>query len=112
MTDEASDVRPSIGDAPPPIRILTMQEVPEKPAYPPGVEGEQFAVFGQDREQHDLTVGQVMVIPRWNWHEARNVTDEPCQVFHFFAGVGDIADIGFELWSEAVAESRPASTAR
>ena len=48
---------------------------------------------GADQE---VTVGQLLVIPRWHWHEPRNVTGEDCRIFNAFSGVGDADDIGFE----------------
>ncbi len=44
----------------------------------------------------EIGSGQVLVVPRDNWHEFRNVSDAPCQVLHFFSGVGAIEDIGYE----------------
>lgn len=56
-------------------------------------------VSGADRKPSPLHVGQVLVVPRYNWHEARNVSDADCVVLHIFSGVGDISEIGFEEWS-------------
>ena len=44
----------------------------------------------------DLKPGQVLVIPRDNWHEFRNVSDAPSEVLHIFSGVGAVEDIGYE----------------
>jgi quercetin dioxygenase-like cupin family protein len=44
----------------------------------------------------DTRSGQLLVIPRGNWHEFRNVSGQPSQVLHFFSGVGAIEDIGYE----------------
>jgi quercetin dioxygenase-like cupin family protein len=44
----------------------------------------------------EIRSGQVLVVPRDNWHEFRNVSGEPSQVLHFFSGVGSIEDIGYE----------------
>ena len=44
----------------------------------------------------EIRSGQVLVVPRDNWHEFRNVSGEPSQVLHFFSGVGAIEDIGYE----------------
>jgi quercetin dioxygenase-like cupin family protein len=44
----------------------------------------------------EIRSGQVLVVPRHNWHEFRNVSGEPTQVLHFFSGVGAIDDIGYE----------------
>ncbi|MFD2414923.1 cupin domain-containing protein [Amycolatopsis pigmentata] len=49
----------------------------------------------------DLAPGQLLVVPRNSWHEVRNTSDEDCQVFHFFTGVGAIEDIGFEPWDSS-----------
>ena len=47
--------------------------------------------------------GQLLVVPRNNWHETRNLSDESCTVFHFFTGAGvlSIADIGFEPYQQS-----------
>jgi quercetin dioxygenase-like cupin family protein len=44
----------------------------------------------------DVGPGQSLVVPRHNWHELRNVSGAPCQVLHFFSGVGAVEDIGYE----------------
>jgi quercetin dioxygenase-like cupin family protein len=44
----------------------------------------------------DIRSGQLLVVPRGNWHEFRNVSGEPSQVLHFFSGVGAIENIGYE----------------
>ena len=52
--------------------------------------------FGAAHDGVDIYEGQLLLIPRGNWHEVRNVTDQDCTVFHFFAGVGSVSDIGYE----------------
>ena len=44
----------------------------------------------------DVSPGQVLVIPRGNWHEIRNVSAADSRSLHFFSGVGAIEDIGYE----------------
>jgi quercetin dioxygenase-like cupin family protein len=44
----------------------------------------------------EVSPGQVLVIPRGNWHELSNVSTADCQVLHFFVGVGSVDDIGYE----------------
>jgi quercetin dioxygenase-like cupin family protein len=44
----------------------------------------------------EVLPGQVLVIPRGNWHQISNVSSVDSQVLHFFAGVGSIDDIGYE----------------
>jgi quercetin dioxygenase-like cupin family protein len=44
----------------------------------------------------EIRSGQVLVVPRDNWHEFRNVSGEPSQVLHFFSSVGAIENIGYE----------------
>ena len=44
----------------------------------------------------DVSPGQILVIPRGNRHEIRNVSAADSQVLHFFSGVGAIEDIGYE----------------
>ena len=43
-----------------------------------------------------VSPGQILVMPRGNWHEIRNVSAADSQVLHFFSGVGAIEDIGYE----------------
>ena len=43
-----------------------------------------------------MSSGQILVIPRGNWHEIRNVSAAGSRVLHFFSGVGAIEDIGYE----------------
>lgn len=52
--------------------------------------------YGHPERTIDVAAGQLLVIPRGNWHEVRNETHQICKAFHFFSGVGDIADIGYE----------------
>jgi quercetin dioxygenase-like cupin family protein len=54
----------------------------------------------------DLGPGQLLVIPRGNWHELRNVSDLPSEVLHIFSGVGAIADIGYEPHPEQFSIAR------
>jgi mannose-6-phosphate isomerase-like protein (cupin superfamily) len=49
-----------------------------------------------DGTETPLGVGQLAVIPRFNWHETRNVSDEPCVVLNLFGGAGDNQGVGFE----------------
>jgi quercetin dioxygenase-like cupin family protein len=57
-------------------------------------------VVDETWEEQELRPGQLLVVPRYNWHEARNVSDQDCQVLHMFGGVGDLSEIGFELWQK------------
>jgi quercetin dioxygenase-like cupin family protein len=43
----------------------------------------------------DVSPGQILVIPRGNWHEIRNVSAADSRVLHFFSGVGAIENIGY-----------------
>ncbi|BBX64422.1 hypothetical protein MSAS_35960 [Mycobacterium saskatchewanense] len=54
----------------------------------------------------DMEPGQLLVVPRGNWHEFRNVGDKPSRVLHFFSGVGAIADIGYEPHPEQFSATR------
>jgi len=47
----------------------------------------------------EVSPGQVLVIPRGNWHEISNVSTVDCQVLHFFSGVGSIEEIGYEPYT-------------
>jgi quercetin dioxygenase-like cupin family protein len=44
----------------------------------------------------DVSPGQVLVIPHGNWHQISNVSGVESQILHLFAGVGSLADIGYE----------------
>jgi quercetin dioxygenase-like cupin family protein len=46
----------------------------------------------------EVSPGHVLVIPRGNWHEIRNVGTVNSQVLHFFAGVGSVDDIGYDAY--------------
>jgi quercetin dioxygenase-like cupin family protein len=46
----------------------------------------------------EVSPGQLLVIPRGNWHEVSNVGAVDSQVLHFFTGVGSIDDIGYEAY--------------
>jgi quercetin dioxygenase-like cupin family protein len=52
--------------------------------------------LGDFDRTEELGPGQLLVIPRDNWHEFRNVSDAPCEVLHIFSGVGAVEDIGYE----------------
>lgn len=54
----------------------------------------------------EISTGQVLVVPRNNWHEFRNVTGERSQVLHFFSGVGAIDDIGYEAHPDQFTATR------
>jgi quercetin dioxygenase-like cupin family protein len=44
----------------------------------------------------EVSPGQVLAIPRGNWHEISNVSAVDSQVLHMFTGVGAVEDIGYE----------------
>jgi quercetin dioxygenase-like cupin family protein len=46
----------------------------------------------------EVSPGNVLVIPRGNWHEVSNVGTVDSQVLHFFTGVGAVNDIGYEAY--------------
>src|ERR1700739_573863 len=46
----------------------------------------------------EVSPGQVLVIPRGNWHESSNVGTVDSEVRHVFSGVGAIQDIGYEAY--------------
>jgi quercetin dioxygenase-like cupin family protein len=52
--------------------------------------------LGDVGRREDLMPGQVLVVPRDNWHEFRNISDAPSEVLHIFSGVGAVEDIGYE----------------
>jgi quercetin dioxygenase-like cupin family protein len=47
-----------------------------------------------------VSPGQVLVIPRGNWHGVSNVGAVDSQVLHFFTGVGAVDDIGYEAYKK------------
>jgi quercetin dioxygenase-like cupin family protein len=51
-------------------------------------------------EPVEVSPGHVLVIPRGNWHEVRNVGTVECQVLHFYSGVGSVDDIGYEAYDQ------------
>jgi quercetin dioxygenase-like cupin family protein len=53
----------------------------------------------------EVSPGQVLVIPRGNWHEISNVGTVDSQVLHFFSGVGALEDIGYEAYQGGVTPS-------
>lgn len=59
----------------------------------------------------EIGSGQVLVVPRGNWHEFRNVDDEPSQVLHFFSGVGAIEDISYQAHPNQFSGTRAKSPA-
>jgi quercetin dioxygenase-like cupin family protein len=50
-------------------------------------------------EPVEVSPGHVLVIPRGNWHEVRNVCAVDCQVLHLYSGVGSVDDIGYEAYN-------------
>jgi len=59
--------------------------------------------FGVPGPAVDLHPEQLLVVPRNNWHEVRNLCDENCTVLHIFTGAGvlSVADIGFEPYQQS-----------
>jgi quercetin dioxygenase-like cupin family protein len=43
--------------------------------------------------------GQLLVIPRGNWHEINNLSRVESEVLHFFFGVDSIDEIGYEPYA-------------
>jgi uncharacterized protein YjlB len=54
--------------------------------------------LGAPGSRVEVSPGQVLVIPRGNWHEISNVSTVDSQVLHFFSGVGALDDIGYEAY--------------
>lgn len=46
-----------------------------------------------------MSPGNVLVVPRGNWHEVSNVSSVDSQVLHVFAGVGSVDEIGYEAYA-------------
>jgi quercetin dioxygenase-like cupin family protein len=57
-----------------------------------------FQFLGESGEPVDVSPGQILVIPRGKWHEARNVGTVDSHVLHLFSGVGSAEDAGFEAY--------------
>ena len=57
-----------------------------------------FQFLDESSDPVEVSPGQVLVIPRGNWHEARNVGTVDSQVLHLFSGVGSAEDIGYEAY--------------
>ena len=55
-----------------------------------------FLFLGESGDPVEVSPGQIMVIPRGSWHEARNVGTVDSEVLHLFSGVGSAEDIGYE----------------
>jgi uncharacterized protein YjlB len=55
----------------------------------------------------EVSPGQVLVIPRGNWHQISNVCSVESQILHLFAGVGSLDDIGYEAYPDQ-GEATPA----
>jgi quercetin dioxygenase-like cupin family protein len=47
----------------------------------------------------DVAEGQLAVVPRGEWHELRNVTDQTASSMVCFTGVGTAADAGYEEYA-------------
>ena len=47
----------------------------------------------------EVSPGQLLVIPRGNWHEVSNVCAVDSEVLHFFTGVDAVDDIGYEAYA-------------
>ena len=48
----------------------------------------------------EVSPGQLLVIPRGNWHEISNVSTVESQVLHLFTGVDAVDDIGYEAYQK------------
>ena len=57
-------------------------------------------LLGESGDPVEVSPGHVLVIPRDNWHEVRNVGTVDCQVLHFYSGVGSVDDIGYEAYDK------------
>ena len=55
---------------------------------------------GEPGSPIEVSPGQLLVIPRGNWHEISNVSTVDSQVLHFFTGVGAVDDIGYEAYQK------------
>jgi quercetin dioxygenase-like cupin family protein len=57
-----------------------------------------FQFLGESGGPVEVSPGQILVIPRGKWHEARNVGTVDSEVLHLFSGVGFAEDIGYETY--------------
>ena len=56
---------------------------------------------------HRLTKGDVVFVPRNEWHGFANDTDLPVRVIGIFGGVSAYADAGYDIHPEQPAHARP-----
>jgi quercetin dioxygenase-like cupin family protein len=54
--------------------------------------------LGAPGSPFEVSAGNVLVIPRGNWHQFSNVGGADSQILHLFAGVGSVDDIGYEAY--------------
>ena len=54
--------------------------------------------LGASGSHVEVSPGQLLVIPRGNWHEISNVSPVDSRVLHFFSGVGAAEDTGYEAY--------------
>ena len=79
----------------PPGFIHHMHRHPDADQFMVGLTGSvQF--IGAAGLEMELRPGRLLVVPRGNWHELRNIGTEDSQVLHFFTGVGSTEDVAFE----------------
>ena len=57
-----------------------------------------FQFLGESGDSVEVSPGQILVIPRGKWHEARNVGAVDSQILHLFSGVGSAEYIGYEVY--------------
>jgi quercetin dioxygenase-like cupin family protein len=48
----------------------------------------------------EVSPGQILVVPRGNWHEISNVSAADSQALHVFSGVGAVEDIGYDPFQD------------
>ena len=58
---------------------------------------------------HRLTAGDVVFVPRDEWHGFANDTDSPVRVIGIFGGVSTYPDAGYEIHPNQPAHARPDS---
>ena len=56
---------------------------------------------------HRLNTGDVVFVPRNEWHGFANDTDSPVRVIGIFGGVSTYGDAGYEIHPNQPAHSRP-----
>jgi hypothetical protein len=72
-----------------------------RPLVSKDLTGTPEAIVTSSRPRRGSSTICTVTLPDGNWHEVRNVSDEACQVLHFFSGVGSLQDLAVEYPDDA-----------